>query len=267
MRILITLILPLCILFSACEQVATTGAPEKETVASEVDAAHPDRTALDWSGVYRGTLPCADCEGIATEIILKEGDTFMMRQRYLGKSDSVVVNAGSVTWHPSEHAITLTTGDDEQMNFAIETGALSLLDEDGEKIAGTLSENYVLRRPVEGSILYGIYWQLAELEQDAVEPDEQGRRMPHLIFKQQDYNLTGSTGCNTLNGTFSSAENGSLNIVATSTTRIACPEMLYESRFLQMLDDVSEFEVENDSLILRDESGKVRARFVADYLR
>lgn len=267
MRMFILLILPLFLLLASCEQVATTGAPEKESVANEVDAAHPNRTALDWSGVYRGTLPCADCEGIATEIILKEGDTFMMRQRYLGKSDSVVVNSGSVTWHPSEHAITLTAGDDEEMDFAIETGALSLLDEDGKKIKGSLAESYVLRRPVKGSALYGIYWRLAELEQDAIEPDDQGRRMPHLIFKQQDFKLTGSTGCNTLNGTFSAAETGALNIVATSTTRMACPEMLYESRFLQMLDDISDFKVANDSLILRDEKGQVRARFVADYLR
>ena len=32
-------------------------------------------TSLDWEGVYRGVVPCADCEGIVTTITLRRDGT------------------------------------------------------------------------------------------------------------------------------------------------------------------------------------------------
>jgi len=42
-------------------------------------------TSLDWDGVYVGTTPCANCEGIETELSLGKDKTFVLKTKYVGK--------------------------------------------------------------------------------------------------------------------------------------------------------------------------------------
>ena len=42
-------------------------------------------TSVDWSGVYEGIVPCADCEGIRVRLALTEEGFFELSQEYLGK--------------------------------------------------------------------------------------------------------------------------------------------------------------------------------------
>jgi len=51
--------------------------------------AMPDNslTSLDWPGIYRGVLPCADCEGIETEIKINADLTYVISSTYLGKNE------------------------------------------------------------------------------------------------------------------------------------------------------------------------------------
>jgi len=49
----------------------------------------PDNSlnSLDWPGIYRGVLPCADCEGIETEIKINADLTYVISSTYLGKNE------------------------------------------------------------------------------------------------------------------------------------------------------------------------------------
>ncbi|MOA32093.1 Lipoprotein NlpE precursor [compost metagenome] len=38
-------------------------------------------------GSYSGTLPCADCEGIKTELFIYLDNTYVLKETYLGKGD------------------------------------------------------------------------------------------------------------------------------------------------------------------------------------
>jgi len=42
-------------------------------------------TSLDWAGEYKGVFPCADCEGIKTDLELKADKTYELTEEYLGK--------------------------------------------------------------------------------------------------------------------------------------------------------------------------------------
>jgi uncharacterized lipoprotein NlpE involved in copper resistance len=55
---------------------------------------HDSRNALDWPGVYKGVLPCADCEGIETRLSLQRDGDFERTTRYLGKADRVFTARG-----------------------------------------------------------------------------------------------------------------------------------------------------------------------------
>lgn len=49
--------------------------------------AHNSQNSLDWAGVYRRTLPCADCEGIKTEIKLNQDLSYVKAVKYMGTND------------------------------------------------------------------------------------------------------------------------------------------------------------------------------------
>ncbi|MBL7951085.1 MAG: copper resistance protein NlpE N-terminal domain-containing protein [Flavobacteriales bacterium] len=70
------------LLLAACSEtpkpdVGTT--PAADTVVA---------AAVDWPGYYTGTLPCADCPGIATTLWVRTDSTFVLQRKYMDR-DSV----------------------------------------------------------------------------------------------------------------------------------------------------------------------------------
>ena len=49
--------------FMSCEA-------QKSATANNPDPAHSAQNSLDYDGIYRGTIPCADCEGIKATVYL-----------------------------------------------------------------------------------------------------------------------------------------------------------------------------------------------------
>ncbi|AXT96783.1 copper resistance protein NlpE [Moraxella catarrhalis] len=118
---------------SACNKKEETIVQPNEPVTATADAAVVDATAttgthqpevavVDGVGVvlpqstYTGTLPCADCSGVQTDLTLNSDGTFMMKQDYLGKPNGQVTTQGTydingvdnqyVLLHPNDHADT-----------------------------------------------------------------------------------------------------------------------------------------------------------------
>ena len=67
----------------------TNKAPENTTTQTTTTTVAPTgdtaETSLDWAGEYTGIFPCADCEGIETELELKADKTYELTEEYLGK--------------------------------------------------------------------------------------------------------------------------------------------------------------------------------------
>jgi len=95
-------------------------------------------------GTYAGTMPCADCEGILTEITLS-GDEYTIKRTYQGKGDSnIFTDKGTYTWDPNKQI--LTFNGDASERYRIGNGTLIALDMDGNEITGDLSEMYILKK-------------------------------------------------------------------------------------------------------------------------
>ena len=58
-----------------------------EVAIDTVSASDNSQNSLDWEGTYKGIIPCADCEGIKTEITIKYDLTYVIKTIYLGKVD------------------------------------------------------------------------------------------------------------------------------------------------------------------------------------
>lgn len=141
MRCFFSLVLLVLLVLTSCKDKAN----QQENKEIEVlPTADNSRNALDWDGVYTGILPCADCEGIKTQITLHQDLTYVKKQTYLGKTDETYTITGKFSWNDAGSAIRL----DHPYPNAYQVGENSLfaLDINGVKITGDLSGFYELTK-------------------------------------------------------------------------------------------------------------------------
>lgn len=153
-------ILILAITFTACKSNSgkqSTG--NTDTLKTPVTAAEQQPGAL-LTEMYIGTLPCADCSGITTELTLQHeaehGDgTFLLKETYEGKKDSInafntngmwTTLRGSAT-DKNATVIQITpegSADDARYFEVLPNGDLLQLDREQKKI--TSQANYTLKK-------------------------------------------------------------------------------------------------------------------------
>lgn len=109
--------------------------------------AHNSQNSLDWSGNYKGITPCADCEGIETELILNLDLTYLLKTKYLGKGDGKVFEEkGNFVWDKTGSQISLEGLKGRLSQYKVGENKLVQLDMEGKIITGVLAEKYVLKK-------------------------------------------------------------------------------------------------------------------------
>ena len=115
---------------------------EKQVIDS-----HNSQNAIDWQGIYKGITPCADCEGIETEVILNTDLTYVIKTKYLGKGDGKVFEEkGRFVWDQTGGSISLQGSKGGPSQYKVGENRLIHLDMDGNVIKGPLAEMYVLKK-------------------------------------------------------------------------------------------------------------------------
>ena len=117
---------------------------------------------------------------------------------------------------------------------------------------------------VPNSSLTETYWKAVELNGEAVRMNE-GAREAHLVLKQSDSQVKGFSGCNNFFGTYT-LEKDTIHFGPLASTRMACPYMEQEARFLKALSETDRFQIEGESLSFFNEDGALVLEFVAVYL-
>lgn len=126
---------------------ATTETVSEATVA---DTAHTAENALDWNGTYKGILPCADCEGIKTELELNSDKTYEIKETYLGKGDGKPFESkGSFQFDSKNSSIIELDKAGDSRKYFVAEGYLKALDMDGKEITGDLADKYQLKKEAE----------------------------------------------------------------------------------------------------------------------
>lgn len=138
----------LCLLLTvSCKKNKSTENNPEATEIEEtvIDNEHTSENSLDWEGSYSGVLPCADCEGISTEISISSDNTFILKQQYLGKDDDTVHEyKGTFSWKKDGSTIILNDIVDMPGQYFVGEGKLIQLDMEGKKIEGDLADKYIL---------------------------------------------------------------------------------------------------------------------------
>lgn len=73
----------------------------------------------------------------------------------------------------------------------------------------------------------------------------------HLVFMPADKRYAGTGGCNRISGTYSLEKKDRITFSSPAVTRMACPDLAFESSFLNTLASVDRFSIENGILLLR----------------
>lgn len=104
--------------------------------------ANSAKRALDYTGIYIGTLPCADCKGIRTLIKVYDNGIYEKEVVYLGEKINTYYSKGRYSWHPNGNIIWL----DDATSYFVKKNKLFMLDKDDNFIKGALQDMYVLSK-------------------------------------------------------------------------------------------------------------------------
>lgn len=111
-----------------------------DLVQKEYDA----KKNIQWEGSYFTTLPCADCPGIDTKIVLKKNETFWMSSDYQER-DFAVQDSGTFFWDKNNAIINLK-GVEHIIKAKVLDNALILLDRNGNEIDNDFSDLYIMKK-------------------------------------------------------------------------------------------------------------------------
>ncbi len=121
---------------------------EAKTIDTTIANGDTSQNALDWNGTYTGTLPCANCDGIKTQITLTKSLTYTTKQEFLAKEKKTVIEKGTFSWSNNGSTITtLSIDKSKKASYKVGENILIALDEKGNEIKnGNKTSNYILSK-------------------------------------------------------------------------------------------------------------------------
>jgi len=219
-------------------------APADANLAAVADG-HNSANSLDWAGVYKGVLPCADCEGIETSLTLNMDNGYQLSTTYLGKDATSFKQQGRFEWDAKGSVIRLLNQKDGPALYKVGENQLFQLDMEGQLITGDLADNYKLMKQttVAEHKLIGVRWKLTELLGQAI-PATEPDMTPYLQFGE-DGRVSGFAGCNQFTGAYET-EGLRLTFKPMATTEKACLNASIEQQFLSTIQGIDNYSL-NDS--------------------
>ena len=249
---------------SAPIKAETATQPTASTDAGIQAAAnsHNSANALDWAGVYKGVVPCADCEGIDTLLRLNMDNSYQLSTVYLGKDATPFKQAGSFEWDAKGSVIRLLNQKDGPALYKVVENQLIQLDMQGQLITGALAENYKLNKQasVAEHQLTGVRWKLTELMGQAI-PATEPDTTPYLQFGD-DGRVSGFAGCNQFTGAYQ-VENLRLTFKPMATTQKACLSDSVEQQFLSTIQGIDNYSLNDSGLAFYKARTAALLRFTA----
>lgn len=250
----------LVVIMSSCK---TKYQPNKQ----QIPIGDNSQNAVDWNGIYRGLLPCADCEGILTELELHSDLTYELSTQYQGATDEIFKEKGVFKWDDAGRKITLIT-DGNQVNRQYQVGenVLFSLDGDGNRITGDLAEMFILRKQGYDYSITEKYWKLLTLNGKPISKKENQSREAFFLLKNHSKKVNGNTGCNGIRGSYTLEGENQIKFSQMLSTRMACMDVPYEGEYLQALEQADHYSLSSDTLTLKS-GDKPLATFVAVWFR
>jgi copper homeostasis protein (lipoprotein) len=257
--------------------------PATDTAAARVDTAtaantaatpsgatlHNSRIALDWPGTYTGVLPCADCPGIETTVVLADNNTFVIKTKYIDRGKDVFQDHGKFTWNDAGQIVTLV-GTKGTRKFFVGEHTLTQLDSAGNRITGANADKYILKQTIvadgagtANADLLETHWKLIEVMGKPVKPTPAGEQDIYIVLLKKDNRLAGFAGCNRLIGEWTQKPGNRLSFSKVATTMMACIDPREEEQLKDVIQRVDNYTIQGNTLSLNKARMAPLARFEA----
>lgn len=93
-------------------------------------------------------------------------------------------------------------------------------------------------------------WILTELKEVPVQITGNPSKNAHLIFETASKSYRGFGGCDNINGSYT-INSGKIKFMALSAKLAGCPDVPFETTFLNALNDVDKYSVTGNVMILK----------------
>lgn len=110
------------------------------------------------------------------------------------------------------------------------------------------------------------YWKLVEIFGQKIEPT-QNPKEAHIILKIENNRVVGNSGCNNFTGEYEILANKRIRFSKVASTKMMCLNMEIENNMFKIFDEVANYEISGDVLVLSKSERVVIAKFEAVYLR
>ena len=240
--------------FISCKSTKKTQTSEFKTTADN------SMTSIDWAGIYQGVLPCADCEGIKTQIVLNKDLSYALETSYIGKNEKVFKTQGTFKW--DENGSKITLDNENKQIYQVGENRIFHLDKDGNRITGDLADKYIMEK--ENIELTGKYWKLVKLNGKPVEPLE---REAFMSFTAEENRVHGNSSCNKFNGKYELLDGNRIKFSPFAMTKMACISNNIEGEFMQIFEKTTSYSLTSNELIFQDENETTLAKFESDFFK
>ena len=251
------IILVLLILFVGLASCKSTQKTQTNKVNTTGDNS---MNSVDWPGIYQGVLPCADCEGIQTQIVLNKDLSYLLDIRYNGKDEKIYQTKGTFTWDENGSKITLDSPD--KQIYLVGENKLLVIDKNGNRITGDLAGKYIIEK--EKIEITGKYWKLVRLNGQVV---KSGNREPFISFRAADNSVNGNNSCNSFNGKYELSDGNKISFSLFAMTKMACIGNETEEEFMQIIEKTTSHSMTSNELIFQDEYETTLAKFESDFFK
>jgi heat shock protein HslJ len=229
------------------------------------------QTSVDWPGTYSGITPCADCEGIKTELVLSLEGFYKLSLLYLGKSNTPFIEQGKFHWDEQGGTMALEGIQGGRIGYRVGENRLIMLDQNGKAIDSKTGA-YELQKTSSDAVvgaqteqIQEIYWKLIGIMGKAVVLNEK-QREPYLMLKIENNRVQGFSGCNLMMGSYELKKGNRIHFSKMASTMMACPHMQEEREFLNVLEQVDNYTISEGVLMLHKARMAPLATFEAVYL-
>lgn len=250
------------------EKIAVSKMMSEIAKNEEQPMADNSRNALDWQGTYKGTLPCADCEGIEVSIEIDGDHQVNVEQVYTGRSTKRFTQKGKFEWNKEGSKITCFLPDSkDSMKFLVGENQLIQLDKEGNQISGVLANYYVLKKEnMPQEQLFPItetLWLMQTLKNEKISETAQNGKPFSLQLHAANNRFNAFAGCNNIFGVYEIKENNTIDFGDALSTMMACLNMEFEKEFTQLLPQITSYQLKGNQLLLFVKNKEV-ASFVAE---
>lgn len=226
--------------------LSSCSAKKKKNPTNDFEDHHTPEIALDWQGRYYGLLPCADCDGIATQLNLNNDLTYVLtkvwKKNGTALSDTL---EGKFTWQGNRIKLDGMADQSSAATFKVEENRVRQLDMDGNEITSELGAHYVLSK-MGNSQVEDKRWQIVELHGKPVHGSPETH---YLIFHSKEGRLEAKMNCNVLSRSYRITDRFKITMDQGISTMMACPDTL-EAEFNKALDMADNIAVGNGTMTI-----------------